>query len=75
MQTELVKTEQMLWKVPFPNAVLFPHLMGKMFQDAISFSVIGWLCASVSLFAAIGSENRNTVCIQAGDSYCALSTL
>lgn len=48
----------MFCKVPFPNAVLFLHLMGKMFQDTISFPAIGWLCVSVGLFAAIGSETE-----------------
>lgn len=48
MQTELVQTEQMLWKVPLPNGVLFPHLMGKMFKMQYPFPL---LAGSVYLLA------------------------
>ena len=36
----------------------FPPFDGENVQDAIFFPVIGWLCVSVSLFAAIGSETE-----------------
>lgn len=57
MQTELAQTEQMLWKVPFPSAALFPHLMGKVLKCNILSRYWLPLCLC-HLLAAVGSETE-----------------